>query len=134
MSNDARRGDLFGTGVGPQNIETVPTRFGLDQLFPAVPPQRALIVDCILEILVSLKPLQHSPYLAGEFLRVDLLALYRRHPFELGFGLGQSSRAPLLVPLLSPRSAGNHVALVLPYDFHDLGGIPELRRLLRRQL
>jgi hypothetical protein len=78
--------------------------------------------------------LQRAPYLAGQFLRVHLLALDRRQPFELVLRSAQSRLPPLLIPLLTPAAAGNHVALALAHNFHHLRAVPQLGRLFGGQV
>ena len=86
--------NLLGTGVGTQQIESIANRFGSDQVRAPAPLQLAVLVHGIIEILVRLEPLQSSTHLAGQLLRIDLLAFHGGQPFELGLRFGQSGLPP----------------------------------------
>jgi hypothetical protein len=48
---------LLGSGVGSQQIETIPNRLGLDGVGSPAPLRLAFGVDRIIKILVGLEPL-----------------------------------------------------------------------------
>src|SRR6266576_3154948 len=83
---------------------------------------------------MGFEPLQRASHLASQFLRVHLFALDRRQPLEFVLCFAQSRLPPLLIPLLTPGAASNHVAFALAHDFHHLRAIPQLGRLFGGKL
>src|ERR1700739_4797173 len=130
MTQDPRAGNLLGSGVGSQQIEAVADLLGLDHLGPAAPLQLTVWVHGIVKVFMGFEPLQRASHLASQFLRVHLFALDRRQPLEVVLRFAQSRLPPLLISLLTPGTAGNHVALALAHDFHHLRAVPQLRRRL----
>src|ERR1700752_1394773 len=133
MTQDPGAGNLLRSGVGSQQIEAVADLLGLDYFGPAAPLQLTVWVHGIVKVFMGFEPLQRASHLASQFLRVRLFALDRRQPFEFVLRFAQSRLPPLLIPLLTPGAASNHVAFALAYDFHHLGAVPQLRRLLGGQ-
>ena len=50
------------------------------------------------------------------------------------FGFVDPTFAALLIPLLTPRAAGNHAALALVRDFHEVLAVPQFELLFQAQL
>ena len=73
---------------------------------------------------MSLQSLQGPADLAGKLLRINFLALDGGHSPELGLRFGEPSLAPLLVALLPPRAASNHIAFAFLDNFHHFGSVP----------
>src|SRR5207248_4263494 len=101
VAQDSGAGNLLRSSVGSQQIEAVADLLGLDHLGPAAP------------LHMGFEPLQRASHLASQFLRVHLFALDRRQPLEFVLCFAQSRLPPLLIPLLTPAAASNHVALAL---------------------
>src|SRR6184192_4122436 len=133
MTQDSGAGNLLRSGVGSQQIEAVADLLGSDHLGPAAPLQLTVWVHSIVKVFMGFEPLNWASYVASQFLRVHLFTLDRRQPFEFVLRFAQSRLPPLLISLLTPGTAGNHVALALAHDFHHLRAIPQLGRLFGGQ-
>src|SRR5213076_3616283 len=133
VAKDSGAGNLLRSSVGSQQIEAVADLLGLDHLGPAAPLQLTVWVHNIVKVFMGFEPLKRASHLASQFLRVHLFALDRRQPLEFVLCFAQSRLTPLLISLLTPGTAGNHVALALAHDFHHLRAIPQLGRLFGGQ-
>src|SRR2546428_12535526 len=110
VAQDSGAGNLLRSSVGSQQIEAVADLLGWDHLGRASPLQLTVWVHGIVKVFMGFEPLQRASHLASQFLRVHLSALARRQPLEFVLRFAQSRLPPLLISLLTPGAASNHVA------------------------
>ena len=99
-----------GKEIGMQQIPSIVGALGGDDVLFALPVQDSIGVDLIGEVFVGFERLESASGLAGDFLGVWLAAFDRGKLAQGGLGLGDAGRAPLLIALAPPGTAGDDVA------------------------